>query len=229
MIMRYKRILIRFIPALVVFTLFSCNGENNNNKNPISILILSGQNNHDWNKTTPLIAEVFKNTGLFTVDITEYPDKLYFNVLKNYDVIVSNWNTWPDNDKRLSRQWEADFARYIKEGGGAVFIHAGASSFYTWNDYHKIGIGRWGKETSHNNPQIGKVTDLDPENEISKGIRDFFIFDELWKHADIHPDATPIGSVSWKDSIDGREYNEKAFFTNKIGKGRSFYTLLGHD
>lgn len=225
--MTYRRILIWFLAALCIIQFPGC--ERENNKNRVRILILSGQNNHDWNKTTPLLSYLYKKTKLFTVTITEHPDTLSYDSFRKFDLIVSNRNTWPDTTSRLSPAWEADFIRYMNEGGAAVFIHAGASSFYEWEEYHKIGTGRWGKETSHGKPQKGKVCELSQEHPVTAGIRDFFITDEFWKKTDVHPDAKAIASVSWTDEESGEQFTEKAVFTNSYGKGRSFYTILGHD
>ena len=63
--------------------------------------VLSGKNNHEWQKTTPLIMKEYELSGLFVTDVTENPDTVNYNCLKRYNVILSNWNTWPDNDIRL--------------------------------------------------------------------------------------------------------------------------------
>jgi type 1 glutamine amidotransferase len=225
--MTYRRVLVWFLAALCIIPALSC--KKNNNKNRVRILILSGQNNHDWNKTTPLLSDIYNKTKLFTVSITEHPDTLNYDSFRKFDVIVSNRNTWPDNNARLSPDWEADFIRYMNEGGATVFIHAGASSFYGWDDYHKIGTGRWGKETSHGKPQKGKVCELSQDHPVTAGIKDFFITDEFWKKTEVHPDAKAIASISWTDDGSGEQFIEKAVFTTLYGKGRSFYTILGHD
>jgi len=226
--MKYNRILIWLSAALFIIIL-SCNCEKNNTKSQIRILILSGSNNHEWSKTTPLLQRIYTETEIFTAEITNKPDTLDFKSFNRYDVIVSNRNTWPDTTSGMTPEWESGFEKYIKKGGGAVFIHAGASSFYNWDDYHRIGIGRWGKETSHAKPQKGKVHGFDQTHPVTKGLKDFFIVDELWEKTDIHPDASSIGSLTWTDKADGRQRNEKALFTSQTGKGRSFYTILGHD
>jgi type 1 glutamine amidotransferase len=226
--MKNRRILIWLSAALFIITLtWSC--EINNNKSQVRILILSGQNNHEWSKTTPLLTEIYGRAKHFSVSITERPDTLKYTYLKHFDVIVSNWNTWPDNETRFSSEWESDFVRYVNEGGGAVFIHAGASSFYGWDDYHRISAGRWGKETSHGKPQKGMVCDLNQDHPVTVGLSDFYITDELWKKTDIHPDATSLASVAWTDEATGEQFKEKAVFTTRYGKGRGFYTILGHD
>jgi type 1 glutamine amidotransferase len=218
----------RIILGCLIFTsIIGCDSHQKNNLT--KVLIFSGKNNHEWQKTTPLLVKIFKYSRLFTVETTERTDTLKYTDLKKFDVIISNWNTWPDNEYRLTKEWENDFLRFVNEGGGTIFIHAGASSFYKWDDYHRIGIGRWGKETSHDQPTTGKVFDFDQTNPITKGLSDFYIVDEIWQKTDIWTGARVIGSVSATDEKDNHVISEPALLVNTIGKGRSFYTSLGHD
>lgn len=196
---------------------------------PIKVLILSGRNNHEWQKTTPLLERIYNQTGLFSISITELPDTLKYRDLEKYDAIVSNWNTWPDNNLRFPSKWEKDFTKYIKNGGGAVFIHAGASSFYGWEDYHRIGIGRWGKETKHGEQTKGKISGFNRDNPITRPFMDFYIIDELWEKTDIYPGAQSLATVTATDSKDGHPINENSVFVNRTGRGRSFFTTLGHN
>ena len=219
-----------FLPGYILFLMLAlggCQSKMTNEK--VKLLIMSGQNNHEWQKTTPLLQRIYRQSLHFDISITGKPDTLSFDDLVNFDVIVSNWNTWPDNDLRMSKQWEQDFTKYINKGGGAVFIHAGASSFYGWDDYHRIGIGRWGKETHHGKPSKGRVTGFDINHPITSGMNDFYIVDELWEKADIFSEARVLASLTGHDETDGHEIRENAVFTNETGKGRSFYTILGHD
>jgi type 1 glutamine amidotransferase len=195
----------------------------------IKILILSGSNNHEWKKTTPLLNRIFDEAKLFTTDITEKPDTLTYATLKKFDLVVSNANTWPDNAARLSPQWEADFLRYVTEGGGVLFFHAGASSFYGWDDYFRMGIGRWGKATHHNAPVVARLYGLDQKHEITRGLKGFQIMDEVWEDTELFKGATAIGSLKATNAKFGHAIDEPALFVNQTGKGRSFFTILGHD
>lgn len=216
-------ILVSFAFAII----FGC--VNSKKEGLIKVLILSGKNNHEWKKTTPLLVKMYKDSRLFIINVTEKSDTLTYSGLRKFDVIVSNWNSWPDNDFRMTKEWENDFLTYIKRGGGALFIHAGASSFYSWNEYHQIGIGRWGKETNHGEQTKGKVYGFDQTHPVTKGLRDFYIVDEIWEKPDIHPKAKAIASVSAIDKKDGHLISEPALFVNHLGKGRSFFTTLGHN
>jgi type 1 glutamine amidotransferase len=225
---RLRSVIRQIICVSIAFTVI-CGCVNRKKEGLIKILILSGKNNHEWQKTTPLLLKIYKDSHLFTAIVTEKPDSLTYRELTKFDVIVSNWNTWPDNDFRMTSDWEKDLLRFFKEGGGGVFIHAGASSFYGWKEYHRIGIGRWGKETSHGNQIKGKISGFDQTHAITKGFRDFYLVDEFWEKTDICPGARALASVSASDEKNGHQINEPALFVNNYGKGRSFFTTLGHN
>lgn len=219
-----RQIVFISLALIVIFCCVDCKKES-----LIKVLILSGKNNHEWQKTTAVLTKNYQDSRLFIVKVTENPDTLTYKTLKKFDVIVSNWNSWPDINFRMSREWERDFERYVNEGGGVVSIHAGASSFYDWNIYHAIGIGRWGKETHHGEQTRGKVFGFDQTHPVTKGFRDFYIFDEIWEKTDIFPGAKALASVSANDEKDGHLISEPAIFVNQTGKGRSFFTTLGHN
>ena len=227
--MNGNNILIRRIILVYLALAIICGCLNQKKDGLIKVLILSGKNNHEWQKTTPILVKIYKDLRLFAVTVTEMPDTLTYNELIKYDVVVSNWNSWPDNDFRMTKEWENDFLRYVKEGGGVVFIHAGASSFYSWDEYHQIGIGRWGKETNHGKQMKGKIYGFDQTHPITKGLRDFYIVDEIWEKTDIYPGAKALASVTATDENDGHLISESVIFVSHLGKGRSFFTTLGHN
>jgi type 1 glutamine amidotransferase len=205
------------------------NGICKNDKKLIRILILSGKNNHEWQKTTPVILKTYQDAGLFIAEVSERPDTLKYKDFRRYDVIFSNWNSWPDNAFRMPPVWENDFVRYINEGGGMIFLHAGASSFYDWDDYHRIGIGRWGRETSHGKLIAGHISVFDKRHPVTAFLKDFEIVDEIWEKTDLFPVAKVLAKISAVSDKDGHTIIEPAVLVNTIGKGRSFYTSLGHN
>ena len=228
--MMYKRIVFMFL--LLAGTIFSVNltaARVRETERPVKVLILSGANNHEWKKTTPLLLRFFDEAKLFDTRVTDRPDTLSYPSLKKFDLLVSNANTWPDNAARLSPQWESDFLRYVKEGGGTLFFHAGASSYYGWEDYFRIGIGRWGKVTAHNAPVVATLYGMDQKHPITKGMKGFRIMDEVWEKTELHPGAQAIGSLTATNAKFGHAIDEPAIFVSQTGKGRSFFTILGHD
>ena len=67
---------------------------------PIRVLLLSGQNNHDWKTTTPKLEAILEEDGRFEVDVTESPGGLTSSSLEPYDVILSNWNAYRERGLR---------------------------------------------------------------------------------------------------------------------------------
>ena len=60
-------------------------------------LIITGQNNHNWQASNPILKQLLDQTGLFTTDILVTPprrgDMTTFDpVFTNYDVIVLDYN-----------------------------------------------------------------------------------------------------------------------------------------
>ena len=107
---------------------------------PLSALVLSGQNNHDWTQTTPVIQQILDQTGRFQVDVTKRPDQLTDEMLSNYDVLISNWNTFGKGArvKQLPDATQQAYLRFVDQGKGHVVVHAGSSSFPDWTEEGRI-------------------------------------------------------------------------------------------
>lgn len=108
---------------------------------PIPVLLVGGQNNHDWaltNKflityfgTQPGISAVESNTpakGAPEADWAKWKPEF-----EKYRCVILNYNgdMWPEPVQR-------DFERYIREGGTAVVLHAANNSFTAWMEYEKM-------------------------------------------------------------------------------------------
>jgi len=118
----------------------------------LRVVIIDGQNNHNWRATTPVLKKILEDCGRFTVDVSTSPrkkgeEKTEGSVanpvpfppdLSKYDVLLSNYN---------GEAWPADFQRELEqtlsEGKiGLSIIHAANNSFTGWGEYNKmIGIG----------------------------------------------------------------------------------------
>ncbi len=121
---------------------------------PVRVLILSGQNNHDWAMTTPELKRILIEGGRFTVEVTETPERCTAETFSHYDVLLSNWNTFGKNV--TVREWPQEmreaFLGFVRKGGGLVVVHAGGASFQEWADYQKLIGGTWGPKTGHGVP-----------------------------------------------------------------------------
>jgi type 1 glutamine amidotransferase len=216
-----------FVFALFLSVTISC--QFNKKSNSIQVLILSGSNNHDWKSTTPFLEKMYAETGMFSVETTNKPDTLKPDYLKIFDVIVSNWNSWPENDLRWNEELEAGILKFVKEGGGLVFFHASTSAFYEWPEFREITSASWEENTSHGKRDTVEVFIENQNHPITKGMQDFKLFDELWVNARNNEKLTVLGSVTDKTQKTKGNKNQAAIFVNEVEKGRLFHTIIGHD
>jgi type 1 glutamine amidotransferase len=191
------------------------------------LLILTGSNNHDWESTTAVLDSLFTASGLFSVDVTTEPGTLAYEAMVSYDVLVSNWNSWPDNDLRWPEAAEQGLLRYIGEGGGMVFFHAATSALYAWPEFRQISTGTWILDSTWHGPvsQV-RVSVLNKEHPVTSGLDDFYIRDELWIDA-WHNEAFQVLGTAANTEEDSGE--QRAILVGSYGRGRIFHTILGHD
>ena len=69
---------------------------------PVRVLLLTGQNNHNWKETTPALKRILTACRRFTVEVTEHPEQCPPETLRGCDAVLSNWNAlgpvkaWPE-------------------------------------------------------------------------------------------------------------------------------------
>ncbi len=193
----------------------------------LNILIMTGRNNHDWEKTTDVLDSTFRECGLFSVNVTTKPDTLKYVDLKKYDVLLDNWNSWPENNLRWPTAAEQGLLRFVDEGGGLVFFHSSTSALYTWTEFKQISTAAWILDSTwHGPPSQVKVSVQNQEHPITNGLTDFYIQDELWINAERNESFKVLGLAENTVEDSGEQ---PAIFVGSYGKGRIFHTILGHD
>ncbi len=131
----------------------------------IKVLIVDGQNNHNWAAMTPFMKVQLEKAGLFKVDVSTTPtaapkagkdetaeqkaarEKKALEIreqwakwrpaFRSYQVVVLNYNgeAWPDDVNRA-------FEDFVREGGGVHVVHAANNAFQGWKEYNlMIGLG----------------------------------------------------------------------------------------
>jgi type 1 glutamine amidotransferase len=115
----------------------------------IRVILIDGQNNHNWRATTPLMKKELETCGRFTVDVasnlgpkdkgpsptatTTFPPDL-----SKYNVLLSNYNgaPWP-------KEFQKGLEDRLRDGKiGLVIVHAANNSFGDWGEYNRmIGMG----------------------------------------------------------------------------------------
>jgi type 1 glutamine amidotransferase len=223
---------------------------------PVRILIVDGQNNHDWRASTPHLKQVLEATGLFAVDVATSPGKggdmrVFRPAFGNYKAVVSNYN-----GERWSRETESGLVDFVRGGGGFIPVHAANNSFPDWKEYNEmIGVGGWGGRSEKSGPWLhweGKVIrDLspgpggshgsqhpfvvevrDPSHPVMKGLPNRWMHakDELYDRLRGPAENVTVLATAYSDpATHGTGKNEALVFAIGYGKGRVFHTALGHN
>jgi uncharacterized protein len=119
----------------------------------VRVLLIDGQNNHNWKATTPVLKKYLDDAGRFETTIATAPAKpgkdgnqdeykklmaAFKPDLAKVDVIVSNYNgdSW-------SKEFNDDLDAKLKDGKvGLVIVHAANNAFGGWKEWNQmIGLG----------------------------------------------------------------------------------------
>jgi type 1 glutamine amidotransferase len=201
---------------------------------PIRVVILSGQNVHDWKATTPFLEKLYNDSGAFkVVEVVNDVSKITAASFERCDVIVSNWTChpqmtggpWTDEGKKA-------FSDAIRSGKGMVSFHAASTACNDWEDFQEISGLTWKWEfTNHTEYHTFKVLIRDQDHPITKGVPDFWTTDELYQQmvklakSDYH-----LLASAWSEKqFGGISKTQPMLITTQLGKGRGVNLLLGHD
>lgn len=240
----------RIVPAALVFAAILSTMAGADDK--IKVLIVDGQNNHNWKATTPMLQRAFADGKMFSVDVATSPpnngDMSTFSpTFSDYDVVVSNYN-----GQMWSQKTQQALIDYVNGGGGLVIVHAADNSFPEWKEYNEmIGLGGWGGRTEKSGPYVyfregrivrdetaGSGGSHGPQHEFQVIVRDANhpITDGMplaWMHAkdELYDSLRGPGEnmrilATAYSKKSGR--HEPMIMTIQYGDGRVFHTPMGH-
>jgi type 1 glutamine amidotransferase len=227
-----------------------------NAKGPIKVLIVTGQNNHNWRVSNVILQKYLNESGLFAADVAVSPKQgedmsTFCPNFAAYKAVVLDYNgdTWPEETNKA-------FLEYVNGGGGVVVYHAADNAFRNWKEYNEIiGLGGWEKRNETDGPYVyfrdgNEVRDTTPgpggshgqqheykialrvkTHPITNGLPETWTHskDELYDRLRGPAKNLTVLATAWSDKeTGGTGRDEPVLMVIEWGKGRVFHTVLGH-
>jgi type 1 glutamine amidotransferase len=208
-------------------------------KDPIKVLIITGDHGHEWRKTTPFLKDLLTRAGM-KVDVTETPSKdLTPANLGRYDVFLLNYKDTKNGtpDTRWSEENRQAFLGAVRGGKGLVVYHHASSAFVSGSafdkEFERAIAGGWRKQGNHGKRHVFTVTIRKADHPITQGMPAQFGHsnDELYQNSVMFPDSVVLATAYSEKSLDPKNSgkDEPVVWVAYYGKGRVVENVLGHD
>jgi hypothetical protein len=223
----------------------------------IKVMIIGGQNNHDWAQSTPFLAKLL-DKGNFEATVYNTPPKgankeqwdAWQPKFRQFGCVVLDYNgeMWPEAVKK-------DFVDYIRDGGGVLLIHAANNSFSGWKEFEQMVGLLWrapafgyslyiddqgklvreepgkGRKMGHGSMYDWVMTTRDSQHPITQDmpVKWQHKFDELYHGQRGPAENINILLTAYSDPArGGTGKNEPIVWWVPYGKGHVLVNVMGH-
>ena len=115
----------------------------------LQVLIITGQHQHDWKGTTPVLRKILEDTGKFEVRVTEEFRGAGPETGAWYDVVVVNYSDSGRPERRWGPRADAALVDFVKSGKGLVVYHFAMQAFAGWTEYEQMSAANWRPDFGH--------------------------------------------------------------------------------
>ena len=194
----------------------------------LSALIVTGENNHDWEWTHKALERLLISSERFHVEVTDTPSAVFEDAKRasTYDVFVLDYN-----GTRWSPDAEANFLAAVKGGVGVAVIHAANNAFRGWTEYERLVSLLWREGTGHGSFHSFDVDVIDRGHPITSTLPSFRAHPDELYHRLVHMHDSPhrVLATAFADPKEGGTgADEPMIIVSNYGEGRVFHTPLGH-
>jgi len=214
-----------FIYILLTIILLGCHTP----VKPIRILIITGGHDYNVEQFNQMLASLGEDISFQVAEFPSAYDMFLPENRSKYDVLVF-YHMW----QVITEEQAEVLSDCIRQGKPLVALHHSICAFDDWPEYINIIGGKYfhkptilnGKEyapCSYIHDLRFNINIVDPENPITKGVRDFEIFDETYKGFYVENGVTPLLTTLEPSS------SPVIGWTKKYGKANVVTLQSGHD
>jgi putative membrane-bound dehydrogenase-like protein len=183
-------------------------------ENPLRVLFLGDNGPHKPAERSRQLLPYLASRGI-DARYSEDPGDLNPQRLGEFDVLLIY-----ANNEQITPEQEQALLGFVEGGGGFVPVHCASYCFHNSPKY----IDLVGAQFKSHGGEVFKARITQPEHPAMLGLHEFSSWDETYVHDKHNEDRTV---VMVREEKDGRA--EPYSWTREVGKGRVFYTALGHD
>lgn len=200
---------------VALFTLSNCTGPTaKESPRKLEILLLGHDSEHHNSAAyLPFLSAALSPKGFnfsYTADLSD----LNTTNLALYDALM----IYANHDE-ISDEQEKALLQFVRGGGALLPIHSASYCFRNSEAYVQLVGGQFkSHETATFTAEV-----VSPDHPAMQGFEPFETWDETYVHTAHNPEREVL-----MERVEG-DHREPYTWVRKLGKGRMFYTALGHD
>jgi uncharacterized protein len=177
-----------------------------------------------------ILTQLGSNSGVFDVTATEDTSEFSTENLKRYAAVMF----YTTGELPMSGAQKTALFNFVRSGRGFLGVHSATDTFYTWPDYLDLIGGYFNGHPWH---QAVTIEVVDPDDPVVAFLGNLLQFeDEIYQISDfdyrrshvllrLDPSSVDLG----KTGVHQRFYGWPLAWKRFYGRGRVFYTALGHE
>jgi type 1 glutamine amidotransferase len=177
-----------------------------------------------------VLKQLGENSRAFKVTTTEDVAAFTAENLRHYAAVMF----FTTGELPMSDAQKAALLAFVRSGRGFLGVHSATDTFYMWPEYQKLIGGYFNEHPWH---QKVTIEVADPGNPLVAFLApSFAISDEIYQIRDFDAQGSRIllrldpASVDLEaPNVHPQDYGWPLAWTRSFGRGRVFYTALGHE
>jgi uncharacterized protein len=177
-----------------------------------------------------VLKQLGENSRAFRVTTTEDVAAFTTENLRHYAAVMF----FTTGELPLSDAQKAALLAFVRSGRGFLGVHSATDTFYMWPEYQKLIGGYFNQHPWHQKVTIDVA---DPGNPLVAFLApSFAVSDEIYQIRDfdaktsrillrLDPASVDLGA----QNVHRQDYGWPLAWTRSFGRGRVFYTALGHE